>query len=122
MVVFLFVRIIWTNNYIFEAMEEIRLTVSEELHAKIFDILDFECQKAPEFIKPIINQILEDYSEDEIKESISKNKKEIRLRGVSPTKYKRLQSISDHLGISIGQLIRLRLQKTADEHPVLGVG
>lgn len=100
-------------------MQEIRMrAIPESLHKQIRDILDFECKTAPEFIRPILNDILKEYSEDVKNATKLQAKKSIRLRGVSPTKYNQLKNISNYLGITIEQLIRLRLQKIADEYPI----
>jgi hypothetical protein len=100
-------------------MQEIRLrAVPENLHRDLLDIMDFETKTAPEFLRPMLNDILDDYSEDIKKNMSIGNKKHIRITGVSPKKHQQLINIASHLGITVEQLIKTHMQKVVEEYPI----
>lgn len=101
-------------------MNEIRMrSVPEELHQKVKKILIFECKTSPEYIKPMINDILDEYPDEVKNGTISNNsKKQFRLRCVSPTKYQQLENIAKSTGVTIEQLLKVHLKKVVDNYPI----
>lgn len=99
-------------------MKVIRLrAVPENIHNRLFLILKDHEKTAPSFIKPMLNEIIEE-NLDFLDRDISHNKKHIQISGVSDEVFMKIMRIASNKGLTMEQLIRQKLDEVVVNYPI----
>ena len=99
-------------------MKTIRLrAVPESLHDNLVLILKDNEKTAPSLMRPMLNEIIEE-NLDFLERDISHGKKHIQISGVPDEVFHKIYKIATNKGLTIEQLIRLKLDLFVDNYPI----
>ncbi len=99
-------------------MKNIRLKrIPENIHQRLFLILKDHESTAPSFIRPMLNEIIEE-NIDFLDRDISSGKKEMRISGVPDEVFFKILKIANNKGLTVEQLIRQKLDDVVMNYPI----
>ena len=99
-------------------MKSIRLRkVPKNIHHKLFLILKHEETRSPDFVRPLLDEIIEE-NKKFLNRDVSGSTKEILLSGVSDEVFFKLIRIATNKGLTVEQLIRQKLDCAIYDYPI----